>query len=141
MDDYQQRAFALLTSDLTRRAFDLSREPLKSREAYGHTSFGQSCLLGRRLVEAGVPYVQVNWSQYVEVFYTLSDYGWDTHADNFGLMAEWHGPLLDRVLATLLEDLGRRGPITEFLEEPIREHVREARLGCVADELARRALI
>ena len=90
-------------------ALDLSREPAATREAYGHTSFGQSCLLGRRLVEAGVPYVQVNWSQYVEVFYPFSDYGWDTHADNFGLLADWHGPLLDRVFSTLLDDLGRRG--------------------------------
>jgi uncharacterized protein (DUF1501 family) len=79
------------------------------REAYGQTSFGQSCLLGRRLVEAGVPYVQVNWSQYVEVFYPFSDYGWDTHADNFGLLADWHGPLLDRVFSTLLDDLEERG--------------------------------
>ena len=79
------------------------------RAAYGHTSFGQSCLLGRRLVEAGVPYVQVNWSQYVEVFYPFSDYGWDTHADNFGLLADWHGPLLDGVFSTLLDDLDQRG--------------------------------
>jgi uncharacterized protein (DUF1501 family) len=65
--------------------------------------------LGRRLVEAGVPYIQVNWSQFVEVFYQFSDYGWDTHADNFGLLADWHGPLLDRVLSTLLDDLTERG--------------------------------
>ena len=73
------------------------------------TSFGQSCLLGRRLVEAGVPYVQVNWSEFVEVFYTFSDYGWDTHADHFELLADWHGPLLDRVFSTLLDDLEQRG--------------------------------
>ena len=58
----------MLTSLDGRQAFDLSRETTPTREAYGHTSFGQSCLLGRRLVEAGVPYVQVNWSQFVEVF-------------------------------------------------------------------------
>src|SRR6266571_2069367 len=102
-------AYELLTSPEARRAFDLSREPARIREAYGHTSFGQSCLLGRRLVEAGVPYVQVNWSQFVEVFYTFSDYGWDTHADNFGLLSEWHGPLLDGAFATLLDDLEQRG--------------------------------
>jgi hypothetical protein len=107
-DQLHQKAYALLASPATQAALDLAREPAAVREAYGRTSFGQSCLLGRRLVEAGVPYVQVNWSQYVEVFYPFSDYGWDTHADNFGLMAEWHGPLLDRVLATLLEDLDRR---------------------------------
>ena len=85
------------------------RESAATREAYGQTSFGQSCLLGRRLVEAGVPYVQVNWSRYVEVYYTFSDYGWDTHADNFGLLADWHGPLFDRVFSTLLDDLEERG--------------------------------
>src|SRR5262249_19827726 len=107
-DAQHRRAYELLTAAEARRALDLSREPAKIREAYGYTSFGQSCLLGRRLVEAGVPYVQVNWSQFVEVFYPFSDYGWDTHADNFGLLADWHCPLLDRVFATLLDDLEQR---------------------------------
>jgi hypothetical protein len=108
-DGLRQRALALLTSPQGVSALDLSRERPETRAAYGQTAFGQSCLLGRRLVEAGVPYVQVNWSRYVEVFYTFSDYGWDTHADNFGLLSEWHGPLFDRVFATLLDDLEARG--------------------------------
>ncbi|MCH7688098.1 MAG: DUF1501 domain-containing protein [Planctomycetes bacterium] len=108
-DSVYQQAYSLLTSGSANKVFDLSREAEKTRAAYGHTSFGQSCLLGRRLVESGVPYVQVNWSQYVEVFYPFSDYGWDTHADNFELLADWHGPLLDRVLAVLLNDLEDRG--------------------------------
>jgi uncharacterized protein (DUF1501 family) len=53
--------------------------------------------------------VQVNWSRYVEVYYPFADYGWDTHADNFNLLMEWHGPLLDNVLAALLDDLEQRG--------------------------------
>ena len=108
-DHLRQQAIALFTSPQGVAALDLSREPAATRAAYGQNSFGQSCLLGRRLVEAGVPYVQVNWSRYVEVFYTFSDYGWDTHADNFGLLAEWHGPLFDRVFSTLLDDLHDRG--------------------------------
>ena len=108
-DEVYGRAYSLLTATGASQAFDLTRESAQTRNAYGHTSFGQSALLGRRLVEAGVPYVQVNWSQYVEVFFPFSDYGWDTHSDNFGLMADWHGPLLDRVFATLLDDLGDRG--------------------------------
>jgi hypothetical protein len=108
-DDQQSRALALLTSREGLEAFDLSREKESSRAAYGHTSFGQSCLLGRRLIEVGVPFVQVNWSQFVEVLYPFSDYGWDTHADNFGMLADWHGPLLDRVFSTLLDDLEQRG--------------------------------
>lgn len=108
-DHLQQRAHALLTSPEGVAALDLSREPAATRATYGQTAFGQSCLLGRRLVQAGVPYVQVNWSRFVEVFYPFADYGWDTHADNFGLIAEWHAPLLDRVFSTLLDDLENCG--------------------------------
>jgi uncharacterized protein (DUF1501 family) len=108
-DQLQQRAYALLTSSQGVAALDLSREPAATRAAYGQSAFGQSCLLGRRLVQAGVPYVQVNWSRFVEVFYPFADYGWDTHADNFGLIAEWHAPLLDRVFSTLLDDLENCG--------------------------------
>jgi Protein of unknown function (DUF1501) len=104
-----QQALKLLRGAETLHAFDLSDETPATRARYGRTSFGQSCLLGRRLVEAGVPYVQVNWSQFAEVFYPFSDYGWDTHADNFGLLADWHGPLLDHVFSTLLDDLQARG--------------------------------
>jgi uncharacterized protein (DUF1501 family) len=111
----RDRALALVASPEGRKVFDLSAEPVRTREAYGYTSFGQSCLLGRRLVEAGVPFVQVNWSQFVEVFYPFSDYGWDTHADNFGLLADWLGPLLDRVLSTLLDDLEQRGILRRTL--------------------------
>jgi hypothetical protein len=108
-DNLRKGALALLTSPQGVAALDLSRESVATREAYGQTSFGQSCLLGRRLVEAGVPYVQVNWSRFVEVYYTFSDYGWDTHADNFALLSDWHGPLFDRVFSALVDDLDRRG--------------------------------
>jgi uncharacterized protein (DUF1501 family) len=130
-DELHRRAYSLLTSPQNRKAFDLSRESAKTREAYGHTSFGQSCLLGRRLVEAGVPYVQVNWSQYVEVFYQFSDYGWDTHADNFGLLADWHGPLLDRVLSTLLDDLEQRGLLRTTLVVCMGEFGRTPRINSI----------
>lgn len=109
------KALDLLTSRAANRVFDLSRETEKTRQTYGASSFGQSCLLGRRLIEAGVPFVQVNWSRYVEVLFPFSDYGWDTHSDNFGLMADWHGPLLDRVLAALFDDLHDRGLLDSTL--------------------------
>jgi hypothetical protein len=130
-DELHRQTFALLTSPRAREAFDLSREPVKVREAYGQTSFGQTCLLGRRLVEAGVPYVQVNWSQYVEVFYPFSDYGWDTHADNFGLLADWHGPLLDRVFSTLLDDLEGRGLLETTLVVCMGEFGRTPRINSI----------
>jgi hypothetical protein len=130
-DHLHHRAYDLIATPAAREAFDLSREPVKVREAYGQTSFGQSCLLGRRLVEAGVPYVQVNWSQYVEVFYPFSDYGWDTHADNFGMLADWHGPLLDGVLSTLLDDLGRRGLLRTTLVLCMGEFGRTPRINAI----------
>jgi uncharacterized protein (DUF1501 family) len=130
-DQLHEKAYALLASPKTHAALDLSREPESVRAAYGRTSFGQSCLLGRRLVEAGVPYVQVNWSQYVEVYYSFSDYGWDTHADNFGLLVDWHGPLLDRVLSVLLDDLRERGLLETTLLLCMGEFGRTPRINAI----------
>src|SRR4029077_11198789 len=66
IDDYRAQAFAMLTSPTARAMFDLSRESDSTVQRYGRTRFGQSCLLARRLVENGVPFVQVNWSDHVE---------------------------------------------------------------------------
>lgn len=123
-----RRAYDLLSSSEAQRAFDLARETQATRDAYGHTAFGQSCLLGRRLVEAGVPYVQVNWSRFVEVLYQFSDYGWDTHAENFELLADWHGPILDRALSALLADLAERGLLESTLVVALGEFGRTPRI-------------
>lgn len=109
------RAYAMLTSTEARAALDLSREDAHQRERYGHTSFGQSCLLARRLVEAGVPYIQVNWSQYVELGPPPYGFGWDTHAHHFPMMADRHLPILDRAFSTFLDDLGQRGLLSTTL--------------------------
>jgi hypothetical protein len=130
-DQQYRQAQTLLSAGATLAAFDMAQESQQTREAYGFTSFGQSCLLGRRLVEAGVPYVQVNWSQYVEVFYPFSDYGWDTHADNFPLLADWHCPLLDRVLTTLLDDLEERGLLDTTLLVCMGEFGRTPRINSI----------
>lgn len=114
-DATRQRAYALLTAPEARQALDLSRESAKAREAYGQTSFGQSCLLARRLIEARVPYVQVNWSQYVEAMTPNCDFGWDTHIYNFELLADRHCPILDRVFSALLDDLRQRGLLEHTL--------------------------
>ena len=130
-DTVSQRAYELLTSGAALNAFDMSRESAQVREAYGQTEFGQSCLLGRRLVEAGVPYVQVNWSQTLEVHYPHSDNGWDTHADNFELLSDWHGPLLDRVLPALLDDLEQRGLLQTTLVVCLGEFGRTPRINAI----------
>jgi hypothetical protein len=127
------RAFDLLASKSGREAFDLSRETDKSRGAYGRTAFGQSCLLARRLVEAGVPYIQVNWSEYVEPFLgAQTDYGWDTHANNFELLADRHGPILDRSLSALLDDLDERGLLDSTLVVCMGEFGRTPRINGAA---------
>lgn len=110
-----QSAYALLASPEARRALDLSQESDRTRSAYGQTSFGQSCLLARRLAEAGVPYIQVNWSQYVEAMTPNCDFGWDTHIYNFELLADRHGPIFDRAFSALLDDLNDRGLLDSTL--------------------------
>lgn len=110
-----QSAYGLLTSAEARAAFDLTQESKKTRSSYGRSTFGQGCLLARRLAEAGVPYVQVNWSEYVETFTPGGDWGWDTHIYNFELLQDRHGPIFDRAYSALLDDLTERGLMEDTL--------------------------
>ncbi len=91
----EEAAYEMILGDAG-RVFDLSTEPAARRDRYGRTTFGQSCLLARRLVEQGVPYVTVNFK------------GWDTHKQHFPAMRRLL-PDLDRGLSALLEDLAERG--------------------------------
>jgi uncharacterized protein (DUF1501 family) len=109
------RAYQLLTRPEARDAFDLTRESPSLRDRYGATAFGQSCLMARRLVEAGVPYIQVNWSEYVECMTPNCDFGWDTHIYNFELLQDRHCPIFDRALSALLDDLHTRGLLDSTL--------------------------
>lgn len=108
-------AYELLSSKQAFAAFDLSRESSKTRAAYGKTSFGQSLLLGRRLVESGVPYVHVNWSMGVDGLQEGSNMGWDTHRNGFGQLLNYHCPIFDRAFAALLDDLDDRGLLESTL--------------------------
>jgi hypothetical protein len=114
LDDYRGQAFAMLTSG-SADTFDLGREPERLRDRYGRTRFGQSCLLGRRLIEHGVPFVQVNWSDHVEAEEDAGDGGWDHHYRNFQLMQDRHAPWLDQAYSALIEDLERRGLLATTL--------------------------
>ncbi len=109
LDEYRAQAFAMLTSPESMAVFDLGREKESLKDRYGRTRFGQSCLLARRLVEHGVPFVQVNWSDHVEAEEDAGDGGWDHHYRNFAIMQDRHGPWLDQALSALLDDLGERG--------------------------------
>jgi hypothetical protein len=114
-DDHMHSARRLLMEADSQKAFQLGLEKETTRDAYGHTSFGQSLLLGRRLVEAGVPYVQVNWSTGVGAEEEGAGNGWDTHCHNFEKLADFLGPVFDRAFAALLDDLGQRGLLESTL--------------------------
>jgi hypothetical protein len=107
----QTQAFDLLAGSGGRRAFDLSKEPPTLRDRYGRTKFGQSVLLARRLVEAGVPLVRVNWSR---VPGAVNNGHWDTHSKNTDGMKQL-APIMDAAYATLLEDLEQRGLLDDTL--------------------------
>jgi len=111
MDSYREKAFALLETDRARRAFDVNAEPLAVRERYGMNFFGQSVLLGRRLIEAGVRLVHVNCMS--SIF--GGDKNWDTHKDNFNLLSQILLPRTDRAIAAMLEDLSASGLLSETL--------------------------
>jgi uncharacterized protein (DUF1501 family) len=108
LDDHQQRAFRLLSSPATSKAFDLAAEPAPLRERYGPTPFGQCCLLARRLAEAGVPMINVHYCQ------TPSG-SWDTHGKHFTQMKRDLCPTFDRAFSALVEDMDNRGLLGQTL--------------------------
>ncbi len=111
--DYQsQQVFDLLRSPKARRAFDLSGEDPRLRDRYGRTTFGQSCLLARRLVEAGVSLVQVTWTR---VPGGVNNGHWDTHSKNTEGLKTCLMPRTDQAYSALLEDLSHRGLLDETL--------------------------
>ncbi len=97
LDGFYQRSYDMITAPDSAKAFDLSKEDDKLRDRYGRNTLGQSCLLARRLIEAGVSFVHVDRG------------GWDTHLKNFDALKENRLPELDQAYATLLEDLSDRG--------------------------------
>ncbi len=117
-DDYYERVIGMLTSDRVRKAFDISDEPDAVREKYGRTTYGQSVLLARRLVEAGVKFVTVYFSNSIGGR-KIGEGGWDTHGfDNtrmFKIIDKYHLPITEQTLPTLLDDLEERGLLDETL--------------------------
>jgi len=103
---YQDDAFDLLLGQRGQQAFDINQEPAEIRERYGNSEMGQGTLLARRLVEAGVSYVLVNYSK---------NNSWDTHRDNFGRLKKTLLPPMDRAVSALLTDLDERGMLDDTL--------------------------
>jgi hypothetical protein len=103
LDQHVKAALNLITAPETKVAFDIHKEDPRLRDRYGRTRFGQSCLLARRMIEAGVRFV------------TISDGGWDTHADNFRTLKNIRMPPLDQAIPELLIDLQERGMLDTTL--------------------------
>ena len=114
IDSNFQAAFRLMTSAQARDAFDLTKEPKKVRERYGMTRFGQSCLLARRLVEAGVRFVTIN--TFITVFGEIT---WDIHGSkpftSIEGMRDVVAPMYDQGYSALIEDLVGRGLLDSTL--------------------------
>ena len=124
-DRYRERAVALLTSDETRRAFDLDGEPAPVRERYGRHKYGQSLLLARRLVEAGVRLVTVYWGGKVN----NPNPHWDTHFNNNRRLKEELLPPFDQCFSAFLDDLRARGLLETTLVLAMGEFGRTPRFG------------
>ena len=127
LDSYYHKAFDLVSSGRARNAFDLTKEPDKLRDQYGRHTFGQGCLLARRLIEAGTRFVQMNWPAVANGDPKVDAF--DTHAANFGPLRDLHCPKLDSGLAAFLEDMDQRGLLKETLVVAIGEFGRSPRLG------------
>jgi len=128
MRRHYELAHTLIASRQSLAALDVEKEPRALRDAYGPHRFGQCCLIARRLVEAGVPFVQVNWSTHVEGPEDAGDGGWDMHDRYFEIMQDRHGWMFDQALSALLDDLGRRGLLETTLVVAVGEFGRTPKI-------------
>ena len=119
MTDQQQQALAVLTSGKVAMAFDVDKEPTAIRDKYGRHAFGQSILMARRLVEAGVPVVQANMGRVQN---------WDTHGDQFKRMKKELLPPVDAGVSALLDDLADRGMLDDTMVLMLGEFGREPKV-------------
>jgi hypothetical protein len=111
INEYYGKALGLVLSGRARDAFDLSKETPEMRERYGRNTFGQSCLLARKLVEAGTRFVEVIWPKVAN----SDNHSWDHHAGLSGRMKNQSGPMLDAGLSALIADLDERGLLKDTL--------------------------
>lgn len=121
LDDNYRQAAELMSSREAQAAFDLNRESVKTREAYGRNGFGQRALLARRLVEAGVPFI------------TIYDGGWDHHSDLFASLTK-RLPSWDQTVATLISDLDQRGLLESTMVIALGEFGRTPKISTLAGQ-------
>ncbi len=125
LDEYYSKALGLVLSGRARNAFELTQEAPAVRERYGKNTFGQCCLLARRLIEAGTRVVEVNWPKVAN----SDNHSWDVHSGLSKRMKEQAAPMLDAGLSALVEDLDQRGLLSETLVVAVGEFGRSPQRG------------
>ncbi len=125
LDAYYGQALNLIISGRARNAFDLSQENANTRDLYGRNTFGECCLLARRLIEAGTRFVEVNWPKVAN----SDNHSWDMHEGLTNRMRNQAGPMFDRGLAALIEDLAQRSLLNNTLVVAVGEFGRSPQKG------------
>jgi uncharacterized protein (DUF1501 family) len=125
LNAYYDRALNLVLSGRAREAFDLGKESAKTRALYGRNTFGQSCLLARRLIEAGTRVVEVIWPKVAN----SDNHSWDHHVGLTQRMKNQSGPMLDAGLSALITDMDERGLLKETLVVAVGEFGRSPQKG------------
>lgn len=125
MNDFQKRAFNMLASDTTRRAFQIEQETARVRESYGRNIYGQSVLLARRLIEGGTRVVTMSWAPDANAT-------WDTHGDNFNKLKNTLLPQFDAAASSLLAELADRGMLDRTLVAVLGDFGRTPRINNAA---------
>ncbi len=125
LDEHYSQALELITSGRARNAFDLSQESEQTRESYGRNTFGQSCLLARRLVEAGTRVVEVIWPKVAN----SDNHSWDQHVQLSKRMKDQSAPMFDTGISGLIEDLDQRGMLEDTLLVVVGEFGRSPQRG------------
>ncbi len=125
LDEHYQRALELVVSGRAREAFNLDQESESVREKFGRNTFGESCLLARRLVEAGTRVVEVIWPKVAN----SDNHSWDQHVELSKRLKEQSAPMFDRGLSALIEDLDERGMLDETLLVAVGEFGRSPQRG------------
>ncbi len=125
LDDYYHRALNLIVSGRARNAFDLTQESEQMRDRYGRNTFGQSCLLARRLIQAGTRVVEVIWPKVAN----SDNHSWDHHSDLTKRMRDQSAPMLDKGLAAFIADMDEHGLLKDTLVVAIGEFGRSPQKG------------
>jgi len=123
LNSFQQMAMSLIRSEDVAKALDIQSESTSTREMYGMTLMGQSCLAARRMLEAGTRLVSVFWDEY-----GLAGDAWDTHWNHFPRMVDQLLPGLDKAFSGLVLDLEQRGMLDDTLVVVISEHGRTPKI-------------